>query len=126
MSRSFQISDRRMTHPCIHPQPKIRTSLRAFTLHDGAGTVLGHGIPTVPPRATEGLLFDVGDLRSGPGARSGDRAPTKPPLAGSAVTFQDRAGEFDQAVGGGTKGRQDFARLATEALGAATTLGNAE
>ncbi len=40
--------------------------------------VLGHGLPTVPPPATEGLPSrQRGDLRSSPGARSGDRAPTR-------------------------------------------------
>jgi len=38
--------------------------------------LLGHGLPTVPPPATEGLLASTGDLRSAQGARSGDRAPT--------------------------------------------------
>jgi len=38
------------------------------------GAVLGQGLLTLPPAATEGLLAQ-GDLRSASGARSGDRAP---------------------------------------------------
>src|SRR5436309_78185 len=39
--------------------------------------MLGHGLLTMPPAATAGLLFAVeGDLRSAKWARSGDRAPT--------------------------------------------------
>src|SRR4051812_5584248 len=51
---------------------------------------LGHGLLTVPRGPTEGLLGlrGRGDLRSRPGARSGDRAPTWGPNLGQETVPQ--------------------------------------
>src|SRR5215831_18224151 len=51
----------------------------------GKPNELGHGLLTVPPAVTEGLLLRAeGRPSVGRGARSGDRAPTRRPCPNSA------------------------------------------
>src|SRR5689334_16340073 len=61
---------------------------RAPNTHTMREPPLWHGLPTVPLPLTEGLhsrARALGDLRSGPVARSGDRATTAFPAGGDGL-----------------------------------------